>query len=190
MRWKTAPRVEGIAQRASQLVSIRAIVHTPGLSTAHALVDRIYSVDLLGTAHLSADLERHLARAPVAELLSHPDLAAIRSDPTVQLAAFRGYAISKRANILRVQASAGAWRKKGARISPGLVLTPMGHQELAGPLHDQLRDGTASNPILQVGKASDIANVVAFLSSPEASFVTGTDLLIDGGWLTSMRWNR
>jgi NAD(P)-dependent dehydrogenase (short-subunit alcohol dehydrogenase family) len=66
----------------------------------------------------------------------------------------------------------------------------MGYQELAGPLRDRLRDETASNPIPRVGTASDIANAVAFLSSPDASFITGTDLLIDGGWLTSIRWNQ
>jgi NAD(P)-dependent dehydrogenase (short-subunit alcohol dehydrogenase family) len=153
-----ANSVDALAQRAAQLGSIRLIAHTAGVSPAQAPVDRIYSVDLLGTAHvidaflpvvspgtsivvvaslaghnlqdeLSADLESHLARAPATELLSHPDLEAIRSDPTVQSAAYRGYAISKRANIPRVQASAGAWGKKGARInsvSPGFILTPDG----------------------------------------------------------------
>ncbi|KAL4887231.1 hypothetical protein BJY04DRAFT_175424 [Aspergillus karnatakaensis] len=212
--------VEILAQRAAQLGPIRVIAHTAGLSPQQAPLDCIYSVDLLGTAHvidsfvsiaspgtslvviaslaghlaqadLSSDLERHLATAPASALLSHPDLEVIRSKSNAESAAFRGYQVSKRGNILRVQASAAAWGKKGARInsiSPGFILTPMGHQELAGPLHDQLHEATVSNPIPRAGTAADIANVVAFLSSPDASFITGTDLLVDGGWLTAMRW--
>ncbi|KAL5343270.1 hypothetical protein BJX70DRAFT_394268 [Aspergillus crustosus] len=217
-----AASVESLAQRAGQLGPIRVIAHTAGVSPAQAPIDRIYSVDLVGTANvieaflpvasagtslvvvaslaaytvqneLSADLEKHLATAPASELPSHPDLEAIRSEPKPEIAAFRGYAVSKRGNILRVQYSAKAWGNKGARInsvSPGFILTPMGHQELEGPVKERVLEGIANNPIPRVGTAADIANAVAFLSSPEASFITGTDLLIDGGWLTSMRWSK
>lgn len=141
---------------------------------------------------LSADFERHLATARASELLNHPDFGLPASDSTEQELRLRAYSISKRANILRVQTAAAAWGKKGARInsiSPGLISTPMGRQELAGPLGDYMREIVLTNPVARVGTPSDIANAVAFLSSPEASFITGTDLLVDGGWRAATRWN-
>ncbi|MFD6441989.1 SDR family oxidoreductase, partial [Peribacillus sp. NPDC060186] len=35
----------------------------------------------------------------------------------------------------------------------------------------------------RVGKAEEISNVITFAASPEASYMTGTDILVDGGWL-------
>lgn len=211
--------VQKLAQQASQLGNIRAIAHTAGLSPAQASADKIYQVDLLGTAHvidaflsvasndttlvviaslaghqangtLSEDLEKHLATAPADKLLDHPELAP-PSNLQENTSGLRAYSISKRANIVRVQAFAAAWGKKGARInsvSPGLISTAMGHREMQGPLKEQLRDLVENNAVTRVGTPSDIANVVAFLCSPEASFITGEDILMDGGWASSKRW--
>ncbi|KAK1184230.1 SDR family oxidoreductase [Streptomyces sp. NBS 14/10] len=46
------------------------------------------------------------------------------------------YALSKRANSLRVQTAAAAWGKRGARVnavSPGVIITPLAKDELSGP---------------------------------------------------------
>jgi 3-oxoacyl-[acyl-carrier protein] reductase len=59
---------------------------------------------------------------------------------------------------------------------------------MQGPLKEQLRDLVENNAVTRVGTPSDIANVVAFLCSPEASFITGEDILMDGGWASSKRW--
>ncbi|KAJ5363420.1 uncharacterized protein N7496_009133 [Penicillium cataractarum] len=211
--------VQNLAQQASHLGNIHAIAHTAGLSPAQASTDRIYQVDLLGTAHvidaflsvvsadtalvviaslaghqtkgtLSEDLEKHLATAPADKLLGHPELAP-PSDLQENAPGLRAYGISKRANIVRVQASAAAWGKKGARInsvSPGLISTAMGHQEMQGPLKAQLKDLIDNSAVTRVGTPGDIANVVAFLCSSEASFITGEDILMDGGWASSKRW--
>lgn len=211
--------MQNLAQEASQLGNIRAIAHTAGLSPAQASADQIYQVDLLGTAHvidaflpvvsidttliviaslaghqaegaMSEDLAKHLATAPADKLLDHPELAP-PSDIQENAPGLRAYSISKRANIVRVQASAAAWGKKGARInsvSPGLISTAMGHKEMEGPLKEQLRDLVENSAVRRVGTPSDIANVVAFLCGPEASFITGEDILMDGGWASSKRW--
>jgi NAD(P)-dependent dehydrogenase (short-subunit alcohol dehydrogenase family) len=211
--------VQNLAKQASQLGTIRAIAHTAGLSPVQAPLDKIYQVDLLGTVHvvdtfltvastdtsvvviaslaghqaqgtLSAELEKHLATAPADKLLDHPELAP---PPDLQENApgLRAYGISKRANIIRVQASAAAWGKKGARInsvSPGIISTAMGHQEFNGPLKEQLHGLVENSPAARVGTPSDVANVAAFLCSPEASFITGEDVLLDGGWASSRKW--
>ncbi|BCS19512.1 uncharacterized protein APUU_12340A [Aspergillus puulaauensis] len=212
--------VQNLAERAGRLGVVRVIAHTAGLSPAQSPPDAIYKVDLLGVAHvidaflpvavsgtslviiaslaghnaqghLSAELERHLATAPTSDLLNHADLEHVDSASAESGPRFTAYGISKRGNILRVQASAAAWGSKGARIntvSPGLILTPMGHAELSGPMGEHMHDRIGKNPVARVGTASDVANAVSFLSSPEASFITGTDILVDGGWGVSARW--
>ncbi|KAJ0416744.1 hypothetical protein BJY00DRAFT_221042 [Aspergillus carlsbadensis] len=211
--------VENLAKQVSQLGTIRAIAHTAGLSPVQAPPDKIYQVDLLGTVHvidafltvaladtslvviaslaghqaqgtLSIEFEKHLATAPANTVLIHPELNP-PSDLQENAPGLRAYGISKRANIIRVQASAAAWGKKGARInsvSPGIISTTMGHQEFNGPLKEQLRDLVENSPAARVGTPSDVANVVAFLCSPEASFITGEDVLLDGGWASSRKW--
>lgn len=94
------------------------------------------------------------------------------------------YAIAKRANVVRVVAASGQWGKRRARInavSPGAISTSMGQAELRGPAGEFIRASIAASATGRVGTPSDIAAAVAFLLGPESLFVTGTDLLVDGG---------
>ncbi|MDZ4394453.1 SDR family oxidoreductase [Cypionkella sp.] len=66
-------------------------------------------------------------------------------------------------------------------ISPGLTATP---GNLAPELFRQLSEsGVLQNiPLRRAGEPSEIANAILFLVSPMASYMTGADLLVDGGW--------
>jgi NAD(P)-dependent dehydrogenase (short-subunit alcohol dehydrogenase family) len=92
------------------------------------------------------------------------------------------YPMSKRAVQLYAEAMAPAFGKLGARInslSPGMIDTEMGRLEnSAGP---EMAKMVAITPMERMGRASEIASAVAFLASPAASYVSGTDLLVDGG---------
>jgi NAD(P)-dependent dehydrogenase (short-subunit alcohol dehydrogenase family) len=73
---------------------------------------------------------------------------------------------------------------RGARvnsISPGIISTPMGQQELAGESGAHMRAMIEASGTGRVGTPGDIANAVAFLLGSDASFITGVDLLVDGG---------
>jgi NAD(P)-dependent dehydrogenase (short-subunit alcohol dehydrogenase family) len=41
----------------------------------------------------------------------------------------------------------------------------------------------------RIGTPDDIANAVAFLAGPESDFITGNDLLVDGGTVSGRRWH-
>jgi NAD(P)-dependent dehydrogenase (short-subunit alcohol dehydrogenase family) len=204
--------VEQLAKAARSHGRIEAVVHTAGVSPVTATARQIYQVDLLGTAHvidaffavasptmslvcvasmagqfasLSGDLERHLATAPTDLLLGHSEIDLDAPDSAV------AYVVAKRGNQLRVQAAAHAWGGKGARlntISPGVISTPMGVEELQGPMGAYMQSMIDLSGARRLGTPDDIAGAAAFLTGPESSFITGNDLLVDGGAVAGQRW--
>jgi NAD(P)-dependent dehydrogenase (short-subunit alcohol dehydrogenase family) len=98
------------------------------------------------------------------------------------------YALSKRGVHRLVRRHAAAWGAKGARIlslSPGIVDTGMGRLEAE---HQPIMAGMiASSALARIGRPEEIAAVAAFLVSDAASFMTGTDVLVDGGAVGARR---
>jgi NAD(P)-dependent dehydrogenase (short-subunit alcohol dehydrogenase family) len=193
-----------LATSAASLGSVSQVIHTAGLSPVQASVGAIVAVDLIGVAnmleefgdviaadgaglvissmaghgvYISAEDEEALANAPVDELANLPLIQNLPDPGTA-------YGIAKRANQLRVEAASVAWGRRGARvntISPGVISTPMGQQELSGEHGDIMRAMIESSGSGRLGTPNDIADAAAFLLGPTASFITGTDLLVDGG---------
>ena len=92
------------------------------------------------------------------------------------------YAATKGAVRLLTKATAIQYAKEGIRcnsVHPGLLETPMTEDMLADPAHREER--TARIPLGRIGTAEDIAYGVLYLASDEASFITGSELVIDGG---------
>ncbi|WP_436776541.1 SDR family oxidoreductase [Yinghuangia sp. YIM S09857] len=199
--------VAELADLAASLGPVHAIAHTAGLSPVQAPVSAVLAVDLLGVAlvldefgdvvapggaavvvasmagHLfpafPAEQARQLATSPADELLSLP-VCAEANFPNSGAA----YGFAKRANLLRVRAVSGAWAAKQARvnsISPGIVATPMGQAELEGENGAAMRSMIEASNAQRVGTAADIAAAAEFLLGPTASFISGADLLVDGG---------
>jgi len=69
----------------------------------------------------------------------------------------------------------------GIRVNsmhPGLTDTPMNHEEMG---HDRIRELGQNVPLRRPGRAEDMANVILFLASDAAAYVTGTEAVCDGG---------
>ncbi|WP_261566530.1 SDR family oxidoreductase [Frankia gtarii] len=205
--------VEDLANAAGSGGRIEAVVHTAGVSPVMGTARQIYEVDLLGTAHvidaflavvspgtsliciasmggqltsLPADFERHLATAPSDQLLLHEGIDLDKADSAT------AYAVAKRGNQLRVQGAAQTWGRKGARlntISPGVISTPMSLLELQGPTGVFIQSMIDASGAGRLGTPDDVAGVVAFLAGPDSSFITGNDILVDGGTISALRWN-
>jgi NAD(P)-dependent dehydrogenase (short-subunit alcohol dehydrogenase family) len=199
--------VTELAQQASELGFIRAIVHTAGLSPLMADAARVYAVDLVGTANIIDAFEGHVGAGSVGVIIA--SMAAVASPPEPELErqlalapsaelmavvsdyfadnSEMAYAVAKRGNQLRVQQAAIAWGARGARlvsVSPGIISTEMGRLELDKPhVAEMLRQ----TPMGRVGTPEDIAAAVQWLISPAANYITGSDLAVDGGAIAMQR---
>ena len=203
--------VTALARTAAELGPIRCVVHTAGVSPVQASSQLIVAVDVIGTARvldafetyvnpgtvavciasmagtmtqLDAETRQLLATTPTDELHALTVLDPSAMEPGI------AYGVAKRANHVRVEAAAIAWGRRGGRvvsISPGVISTPMGQQELAGPYGDAMRGMVEMSALRRLGTPGDIAAAVEFLVSPAASFITGTDLLVDGGVIAAIR---
>ena len=128
---------------------------------------------------LTAEEDRLLATTPTEELLGLDMLQPGNITDTLH-----AYQMAKRCNEKRVMAQAVAWGERGARlnsISPGIVVTPLAIDEFNGPRGDFYKNMFAKCPAGRPGTADEIANVAELLMSERGAFITGTDVLVDGG---------
>jgi glucose 1-dehydrogenase len=66
-------------------------------------------------------------------------------------------------------------------VAPGIIDTPLTRTSLADP--DRRRAFLACVPWGRVGQPEDVVHAALFLASSQADFITGTTLVVDGGWL-------
>ena len=199
--------VDALVETAASMGSLQSLVHTAGLSPTMASPERILEVNLIGTARL---LEAFLELADdgtVAVCFSsnsgyfvprdgpHTTLLRDPLDPdfSEKLLKVTGddsgaaYAFSKLGVQLLVEAQADVWARRGARLlslSPGIIETPMARQEAAQ--HEQMQQMIDQAPLRRRGEPAEIASVVEFLVSDGASYMTGVDVLVDGGATAAM----
>jgi NAD(P)-dependent dehydrogenase (short-subunit alcohol dehydrogenase family) len=204
--------VAALAAFAADAGRVLHLVHTAGLSPSQASAEAILAVDLLGvalvldefgqviapggsavviasmSAHIfpapDAAVEAQLATTPADDLLSLP--ACVEAATTGAFA----YPFAKRANVIRVAAAAKSWGRRGARInsiSPGIISTAMGRLELDSENGQAMRDMVKSSGSGRLGTPDDIGAATELLLGPLASFITGIDLLVDGGVMAAMR---
>ena len=185
----------------------KVLIHTAGLSPALAGWAPIIRANMVGTAKLLEAVEPLLTTGFVGVLLASTArcfvppadeaLAALLANPLAeellqriaphlggddQTRASNAYAYSKAWIFETVKQRAASWAQRGARIvslSPGFIRTGMTRKEVADrPEMLRLLEAT---PLARWGTVNDIANVTEFVLSDKASFITGTDIVIDGG---------
>jgi len=200
--------VRRLAAEAAGLGPVRHLVHTAGVMPGQADIDTILRVDLAGPARVLEEfgpvIQPGGSAVVVAGMAAYLGLDRVTPDqgialglvpadellemscthPSMFASPLRAYGFAKHANVLRVQATATAWRERGVRVnsvSPGIVATPVTHQELIGEHGAYLRKLAENSPVGRVGTVREVTRAIEFLLDPRSSYITGTDLLVDGG---------
>src|SRR5437879_655905 len=198
----------GLVKHVQDLGPLRALVHAAGISPTMADARRVFEVDLVGTQLLLDAFEPLVV--PGAAAVCFSSSAAYQIAPYVDPAhdpilddplatdfldritadvtdSGHAYSLAKRGVIRAVARAAVPWGRRGGRVNslaPGLIDTPMGRQEFEQqPMMQVMLDNT---PLGRLGQADEVAAVVAFLLSDDASFISGIDVLVDGGMLQGM----
>ncbi|KUL24228.1 SDR family oxidoreductase [Streptomyces regalis] len=202
-----------LADRVAERGTLRAVVHAAGISPTMADWKRIFEVDLIGTA-LLAEALRPLATtgtamvdfASMAPMLARvapdPAVAAILDDPLAP--DFLDRIRDALGPDVENTALAYPWAKHGVHrfarkeavrlgpvgaracsLSPGVIDTPQGRQEAVK--HASMQELIDRTPLGRTGRSEDVASVAAFMVSEEAAFLTGTDILVDGGVCAAVR---
>jgi NAD(P)-dependent dehydrogenase (short-subunit alcohol dehydrogenase family) len=206
-------RLARLAARVTELGTLRAVAHAAGISPTMADWRRVFGVDLVGSA-LLAEALRPLAIAGTATVF-FASMAPVLGIPEPVATADAALDAPLDEGLLdRIHDALGppvedtgvayAWAKRGVQrlaqreavrvgpvggrvcsVSPGIVDTPQGRQEAEA--HPYMEVLVQRTPLGRVGRAEEVAAVVAFLLSDEASFLTGVDVLVDGGVCAALR---
>ena len=184
---------------------VGTFVHTAGISPVMGSSEDILAINLDATVRLVDAVADRMTQGSTAVLFaSNSSYIALPADitsvftaplpeagavslahmlPSPQLA----YPMSKLGVRALVKREAKRFGERGARLvslSPGVIDTPMAQSELEAS--DVARQMIDRSPFARLGQPQELAAAVVFMCSPAASFITGCDLLVDGGQTATM----
>jgi NAD(P)-dependent dehydrogenase (short-subunit alcohol dehydrogenase family) len=197
-----------VRQLFEKVSSIDALVLTAGISGSMGTAQDILDINLRGFERAILAALPLIAPGTVAVCFSstgsygmpeEPEILELLDDPLAEdffkryealpydTGASFAYAFSKLGVRRLVRRWAGEFGKRGARIvslSPGINDTPMNRiDEARAPIMAEI---IKASPIGRRGTPEEVANIVDFLTSPQASLMMGSDVLADGGMVAAL----
>lgn len=199
------------AEHSGELGPVKYYVHTAGASPSQASPEHILKLDMVGTGYAIDAFGKIMAPGGAGLIISsqtgymlpfpyevEQQILNTETDELMNIGFIKekavgsgtAYMIAKRVNHLQVmKAAATCWKDRRARIntiSPGIIVTPLAYDEFNAPgtTYQNMIDASSA---MRTGSIDEIAETGAFLLGEHAGFITGTDLLIDGGTIASIR---
>jgi NAD(P)-dependent dehydrogenase (short-subunit alcohol dehydrogenase family) len=155
----------------------------PLLDLDRADFEAVVAVNLVGTFTVAREAARRMIAAGITgSIVNITSMNGVAPGPNGG-----AYGATKAAIALLTQQMAIEWGGRGIRVNavaPGLILAGMSDPIYADPTTRAARESKV--PLARLGTAEDVAAMVAFLGSDDASYVTGQNILVDGGVTMSM----
>lgn len=153
----------------------------PLMDTSESLYDEIFAINTKGAYFTLTKAIPYLNDGASIILIA---LAPIT--PPWRRPGTSAYSAAKAALRALAQAAAAELAPRGIRVnvvSPGPILTPIFQQAGLRPeqMDERLSQVRAAVPLKRLGKPEEVASVVAFLASSDASYITGEEIHVDGG---------
>lgn len=204
--------VEKLASHAAQLGNVKTVIHAAGVSPHMASGEKIFAINAGGTVNIDEVFAEMMGAGSCILNVSSMSAYMLPEDSiplqVYQLSlnsadAFLGaayqmleavpetqrtgmaYTVSKNFVLWYTKQMAVKYGRKGLRIvsiSPGTFKTPMGDVEGEEAASFALRGALG-----RLGEPEEIAKMMAFMVSDEASYLTGVDILYDGGSIAAMK---
>lgn len=174
-----------VSQALQQFGALDILVNNAGVGEfgrrIHELDDeawtRVLDVNLTGVFRMTRAAVSEMLKRGRGSIVNISSIASLVGIPLLPV-----YAASKGALDALTRAVAIDYAKDGVRcnvVNPGLIATPMAASLMANP--EQLDPILSHYPIRRPGKPEEVANMVLYLASDEAAWVTGGTFTIDGG---------
>jgi len=163
------------------------LVNNAGIGTNHDALDateeewdELFAVNVRGLFFACQSAGRHMVERRYGRIVNMASQAGLVGIPR-----HAAYSASKGAVIALTRVLALEWASFGITVNsvaPTFIRTPGTAERLDQP--EFLADVLERIPVGRVGTTTDVAGAVIYLASPAASLVTGTVLVVDGGWTT------
>ncbi len=203
--------IHALAQHAASLGTVKTVIHAAGVSPHMADGEKIFTINAVGTVNVDEEFAEVMGPGSVilnvssmsaymlpadkvptqvyqavsmgAEALQAAGAQMVAAVPD-EMRTGMAYTVSKNFVVWYTERMAVKLGKKGIRvvsISPGTFTTPMG--ELEG---EEAAKFALAGALGRTGEPVEIARMMAFMVSDEASYLTGVDVLYDGGSIAAM----
>lgn len=203
--------VKALAAFLSEQGKLKTVIHAAGVSPHMCGADKIFEINAVGTINIDEELGAIMSDGCIINVSSMSAymlpaeyipmqlyttalegtdkfsaaaakmLSAMPEDRRTGMA----YSISKNFVIWYTEQMALKLGKRGVRVlsvSPGTFDTPMGETE-----GDEAKNLALNGALGRVGNPVEIASLIAFLASGQCEYITGTDILCDGGTVAAIK---
>lgn len=143
--------------------------------------DFIMDINLKGAYFCSVEVGKQMIQQKSGAIVS---LASLQNHINTKRSSIYGCSKAGIRNFTR--GLANEWADYGIRVncvSPGFIVTPLTENIMDNPAYTDMI--TSRTPLGRAGKPDEVADAVLFLASSKASYITGADLCINGGWTAS-----
>ena len=179
---------DAIVKSAEKLRRLDGVVCTPAINVRKPILkytgdefDRVVQVNLRGNFNVLQSAGRLMVAQGSGSIVLFSSIRSIVTEPGQSV-----YSMTKAGILQLVKTAATEWGTKGVRVNavgPGVIETPLTAPIKQNP--EWYNAYAMKNPMNRWAQASEMAGPTVFLLSDAASYITGTILYADGGWLAA-----